>query len=118
MVPFFNTENKVMLMQKIKKIRLTGKLLAKLNNDIHERDGHICIIVGCGRYVALGEKFHHELCGADKEDRIQRGCLVCSEHHYIRHHGRDGSQEIKQQCVDYLSCLYPADWGKENVLVN
>ncbi len=59
-------------MQKIKKVRLTGKPLAKLNNDIHERDGHICIISGCGRYVLPGVKFHHEPCGHSKEDRIEK----------------------------------------------
>lgn len=106
------------VMQKIEKIKLTGKSLAKLNDDIHERDGHICIIRNCGRYVMPGEKFHHEPCGPDKQDRVERGCLVCSAHHYIRHHGRDGSREIKEQCIEYLSNLYPDDWRDEYELVN
>lgn len=100
-------------MQKEKKIRLTGKSLANLNNDIHDRDGHICIISGCGRYILPGEKFHHDPCGTDKQDIIQQGCLLCSDHHYIRHHGRVGLEEVKQECINYLSGLYPDDWGHE-----
>ena len=99
-------------MQKIKKVRLKGKQLAQLNTDIHERDGHTCIIRGCDRYVLPGVKFHHEPCGNAKEDRIERGCLVCGEHHDIRHHGKEGLQEIRQQCVEYLSNLYPEDWAE------
>jgi len=97
-------------MQKKTKIRLIGKPLAKLNNDIHERDGHTCIISGCGRYVLPGAKFHHEPCGNTKEDRIERGCLVCDIHHDIRHHGRVGLEDIRRQCVEYLSSIYPEDW--------
>lgn len=96
--------------QKKKKIRLIGKSLAQLNNDIHKRDDHTCIINGCGRYILDGEKFHHEPCGADKQDIIQQGCLLCSDHHYVRHHGRDDSQEIREQCRTYLTNLYPEHW--------
>lgn len=99
-------------MQKLKKVRLKGKPLAQLNTDIYERDGHICIIRGYGRYVLPGVKFHHEPCGNLKEDRIERGCLLCERCHYIRHHGRDGLVEIKQQCIEYLSNLYPKDWAE------
>ncbi len=98
------------VMQKNKKIRLTGKPLAKLNTDIHERDDHTCIISGCGRYVLPGEKFHHEPCGPNKEDRIEKACLLCSHCHDIRHHGKEGLEDIKQQCIEYLSNLYPDDW--------
>lgn len=97
--------------QKDKKVRLIGKPLAKLNNDIHERDDHTCIIKGCGRYVLSGEKFHHELCGNEKEDRIERACLLCERCHHIRHHGKKGLEDIRRQCVEYLSNLYPDDWA-------
>jgi hypothetical protein len=99
-------------MQKREKIRLKGKPLAKLNTDIHERDGHTCIISGCGRYVLLGVKFHHEPCGHSKEDRMERGCLLCSNHHDIRHHGKEGLEEIRRQCVEYLNNLYPEEWQR------
>ena len=101
-------------MQKQSKVRLKGKVLSKLNDDIHERGGHTCIIDGCARYVLPGVKFHHEPCGSDKEDRIEKACLLCEHCHYVRHHGRDGLEEIKQQCIDYLSSLYPNDWRRGN----
>jgi len=98
-------------MQKTKRIRLTGKQLEKLNNDIHYRDGHTCI--GCGRYVLPGVKFHHEKIDGIKEDKIECGVTLCMDCHYERHHGRDNSQDIKQQCIDYLRGLYPEHWGSE-----
>lgn len=99
-------------MQKTKKKRVKGKALVQLNTDIHERDGHTCIIKGCDRYILPGEKFHHDPCGPDKQDIIQQGCLLCSDHHYTRHHGREGLEEVRQQCVDYLSNLYPDHWAR------
>ncbi|WP_094607749.1 hypothetical protein SPSIL_008890 [Sporomusa silvacetica DSM 10669] len=93
------------MLQKRKKVRLTGKPLAKLNNDIHERDDHTCIIDGCGRYVSDKEKFHHEPQGNDKEDRIECGALLCYKHHIERHRGMN-SAAIRQQCVDYLQRKY------------
>lgn len=100
-------------MQKKERVRLKGQALAQLNNDIHERDGHTCIISGCDLYILPGEKFHHEPCGPNKEDRIEKACLLCKGHHNTRHHGRVGLEEIKQQCVDYLSELYPDDWRRD-----
>ncbi|WP_371378867.1 hypothetical protein [Sporomusa aerivorans] len=91
---------------KHKKVRLKGKPLAKLNLDIHVRDKYICIIKGCGLHVPIGEKFHHEPCGSDKEDRIEKGLLLCYEvHHDGRHKGPD-SEAIKQECQEYLRGLY------------
>jgi len=98
------------MFDKNKKIRFKGRMLRELNNKIFNRDGHTCIIRGCGRYILPDVKFHHEPCGSNKEDKIERGCLLCDHCHYIRHHGRDGLEEIKQQCVEYLSNLYPKDW--------
>jgi hypothetical protein len=97
-------------MQKRKKVRLTGKQLAQLNTDIHERDGHICIISECGRYVLPGEKFHHEKNENGKEDKIEAGCLLCYYCHQERHFGIS-SIDIKKQCKQYLSSLYPEYWA-------
>lgn len=97
----------IAMFPKIKRVRHKGKLLAQLNKDVHIRDGYTCIIKGCDRPVALGEKFHHEPCGAAKEDRLEKACLLCKNHHYIRHHGKEGLREVKRQCVEYLKGLYP-----------
>lgn len=95
-----------MMFPKIKRIRHKGNPLKELNKKVHERDGYTCIIKGCDRPVVLGEKFHHEPCGAAKEDKIEKACLLCSHHHYIRHHGKEGLREVKRQCIEYLSNLY------------
>lgn len=89
----------------MKKIRLKGKALSKLNDEIHERDGHTCIIQGCGRFVLPGVKFHHEPGGANKEDRKECGLLLCSEHHDQRHF-RKNSLKVKRECEEYLAGLY------------
>jgi hypothetical protein len=99
------------MLPKVKDIRLKGKKLAQLNQDIHERDGYRCIIKGCGRHVLLGEKFHHEPCGAYKEDRIEKGCCLCYLHHQMRE-SKDGA-DIKRQCEEYLAGLYPNVWTGE-----
>lgn len=99
-----------MMFPKTKRIRHKGNPLKELNKKVHERDGYTCIIPGCDRPVVLGEKFHHEPCGAAKEDRIERACLLCSYHHDIRH-GRKGLRKVRRQCVEYLSRLYPEDWA-------
>jgi hypothetical protein len=89
-------------------IRLKGKALSALNEEIHERDNYTCIIEGCDIYVPIGEKFHHEPCGSYKEDVIYKGCCLC----YGHHQQCDGvnSYIIRQQCRDYLSSLYPKEW--------
>ena len=84
---------------KTKRIRLKGKKLRELNAAIHERDGHCCII--CGRYVDPGEKFHHEPCGAEKSDEIDKGVLLCFDCHKERHFGPK-SKEIKTKIEEYL----------------
>lgn len=93
----------------MKKIRLKGKALKKLNNDIHERDGDTCIIKGCGRFVLPDAKFHHEPGGADKQDRKECAALLCDECHHERHFGKD-SQRIKIECEAYLKELYGDNW--------
>lgn len=94
-----------MMFPKNKRVRLTGKRLEELNTSIHERDGYTCIIKGCDRHVPLKEKFHHEPCGSYKEDVIEKGCCLCYMHHQIRESKE--SNDIRQQCEDYLNGLYP-----------
>lgn len=89
---------------KHKRVRLKGAAIVKLNLDIHERDNYICIIPGCGRYVSIREKWHHEPCGPYKEDVIEKGCLLCYKHHQER--DNKNSEPIRQHCEDYLNELY------------
>ena len=91
------------MIAKNKRIRLKGKALAKLNSDIYERDGGVCII--CGRFVMPGTKFHHEPCGANKSDEIEKGVLLCNDCHYERHHGKR-LQLYKNKINKYLEGLY------------
>ena len=90
---------------KHKRIRLKGKAIARLNEMIHERDNYKCIVPDCRRYVPITEKWHHEPCGANKEDIVEKGCLLCYEHHQQRE-SKD-SESIRQACEDYLMGLYP-----------
>jgi hypothetical protein len=97
-----------MMIPKNKRHRVTGNKLTQLNKQIHERDGYSCIISGCSRHVPLYEKFHHEPCGAYKEDVIYKGCCLC----YICHQLREGNdaERIKRECENYLRKLYPDKW--------
>lgn len=105
MAAFYIYKEVIAMLEKHKKVRLTGRALSKMNDDIHERDNNTCIIKGCSCYVPEGVKFHHEPCGSDKEDRIECGLLLCYKHHNERHAGRD-SADIKRQCIDYLRKKY------------
>lgn len=92
------------MLSKVKRVRLKGKALKELNDRIHERDNHKCII--CGAEVDPGEKFHHYPQGADKQDKEECGVLLCyTECHQQAHHGPH-SAEIKQQVKWYLQKLY------------
>lgn len=91
------------MIPKTKRVRLSGRRLEELNEAIHERDGHRCIV--CGAYVPIGEKFHHEPPGNGKSDEIKKGVLLCYTCHQERHFG-SMSQEIKQRAVEYLEKLY------------
>lgn len=91
------------MIPKPKRVRLKGATLKALNEVIHERDGHCCII--CGRYVQPGEKFHHEPGGPDKSDVMEQGVTLCFDCHQRRHFG-PGSNEIKERCQAYLAELY------------
>lgn len=84
------------------RVRLKGKALAKLNSDIYERDGGVCII--CGRFVMYGTKFHHEPCGINKSDEIEKGVVLCNDCHYKRHFV--AVKEYRGKIESYLEGLY------------
>lgn len=91
------------MLKKTKRIRLSGQALRDLNDAIHERDGHRCII--CGAHVHIREKFHHEPPGIGKSDEIEKGVLLCYTCHQERHFG-SRSRAIKQKAAIYLEKLY------------
>jgi len=99
-----------MNLQKHIHVRLKGKKLAELNQSIHERDNDCCVL--CDQYVDPGVKFHHQPQGADKQDRIEFGVLLCGNCHHEIHFG-DMVRLLKRQVEDYLRNRYPEAWKDE-----
>jgi hypothetical protein len=94
-----------MMLPKLKRKRLTGRKIADLNKQVHERDDDICIIPGCGRYVSSGEKFHHVILKSQGgNDSLNNGVTLCYQHH-IEAHGKNG-KSILQYCLSYIKKLY------------
>jgi len=90
---------------KKKPIRLRGKKLAELNKEIHKRDGCTCIIKGCGRHVALEEKFHHVILKSQRgSDTIENGVTLCLYCH-TEAHGKNG-KALLNECREYISGIY------------
>lgn len=86
------------------KVRLKGKSVSELNDEIHDRDGHCCIV--CGGGVDPGEKWHHWPFGIEKEDVPEKGVLLC-----FACHGRAHKVDVRlyaRLCCNHLSRLYPA----------
>ncbi len=95
----------VEMILKVKRVKLHGEALRRLNDDIHKRDGHRCIY--CGAAVDPGEKFHHERAGL-KSDVIEEGVTLCYRCHQQRHAGANSSS-VRKKCRDYLIKLYGKD---------
>lgn len=90
------------MLQKKHRVKLTGKKLRELNQQIFERDNYRCII--CGAYVSSEHKFHHEKKFL-KSDVITEGVVLCDRCHYERHFGKN-CNEIKDKCREYLNGIY------------
>lgn len=86
------------------RVHITGKKLRELNEKIFERDGCSCVV--CGRWVDPNMKFHHEPCGSNKSDEIEKGVVLCEVCHYGRHFGKNAG-EIRKKVEAYLTGLYP-----------
>lgn len=85
--------------------RVKGKALLELNREIHKRDGHTCIIKGCGRFVSDGEKFHHVILKSQGgSDSVKNGVTLCLSCH-TEAHGKDG-REVLMECREYIKSLY------------
>jgi len=92
------------MLNKYKKIRLTGKLLRELNEKIYERDSCHCVI--CETWIEEGVKFHHEpLKSQGGQDIESNGVMLCNVCHNERHFGKD-TQDYKERCKEYLEGLY------------
>lgn len=91
--------------EKPKRIILRGQKMNKLNRDIHDRDGHRCVI--CGSPVDDGVKFHHVIFKSHGgDDSMENGVTLCNCCHTAVH-GRvncpDGEQaEYKALILEYL----------------
>lgn len=88
-----------MMFPKATKVKLKGKKLKALNEEVYKRDQGCCAI--CGIEVERGVKMHHEPQGALKSDEIDKVMLLCNECHYQRHH-TDKCNELKYECIEYL----------------
>lgn len=87
------------MLLKEKRVKLKGKALRELNDAIHDRDHNQCVI--CGRWVDIGEKFHHEPCGSRKSDEINKGVTLCGDCHFKRHFSKECNQ-VKGKIESYL----------------
>lgn len=91
-----------MMIPKTKHVRLHGAALKALNNAIFERDNYRCVI--CGAHVSNDNKFHHEPCGPNKSDEIDKGVVLCYGCHQERHFGRD-CIEVRDKIRAYLKSI-------------
>ncbi len=91
------------MLKKKQRVHLHGPALRALNDAIHERDHHKCVI--CGRYVSPNEKFHHEPPGPGRSDEIEKGVTLCLGCHMERHFGKNGNA-IRARIKQYLGSIY------------
>jgi hypothetical protein len=91
------------MLQKLNLVRLKGKAVSILNDEIHERDNYRCVC--CGANVLQGEKFHHTKKYGLKNDVIEEGVTICIPCHKLAF-----TYEIKNKCIRYLKGLYPKYW--------
>lgn len=88
---------------KHKTIRLRGKTLRKLHEEVYEMDGGKCCLTGEHDktvYIPQGTPAHHVNHGKDKEDVKENMLMLCIGCH-DRAHTKD-KQHIKESCKEYL----------------
>jgi hypothetical protein len=93
----------VMNLMKYKPIRIKGKNLEKLHNEVFELDGGKCCLTGehhAPVYIAPGTPAHHVNHGKNKEDVKENMIMLCTSCH-DRAHTKD-SNHIKTACKVYL----------------
>lgn len=90
---------------KKQRVKLHGEALRKLNDTIHERDGHRCII--CGKHVDPGEKWHHVYFGwGRKNDVEEEGVTLCYGCHKDTHSKPKVMTVNTEKCIKYLEAIY------------
>lgn len=94
------------MLEKQKRVKLKGKPKHELRQKIFDRDKW-CIVCGDSN----NNEWHHDPCGPDRSDELEKGVRLCQRCHRQRHDGPD-SQKIRQACVDYLHRLYPAYYAR------
>ena len=92
------------MIPKIKRIRLKGKALSKLCEEVYNRDSGLCVY--CSHYVEPGATPHHEpLTSQGGQDRLEDMAMLCNDCHYLRHNAAEGVV-IGQKVKAYLSTKY------------
>ena len=86
------------MMQKQKKIRLTGKAFQSFVGAVRQRDSCNCVL--CGSYVSSEYPVHHEPGGPYKQDIVSQAVTLCHTCH-VAVHGRDG-HELRMRLREYL----------------
>lgn len=95
------------MIPKIKRIRLKGKALSKLCEEVYNRDSGLCVY--CSHYVEPGVKPHHEpLKSQGGQDRLEGMVMLCNKCHYLRHNSAEGIA-IKERAKEYLAKKYNGD---------
>jgi len=84
------------------------KLTMEVIREVYERDEKTCVC--CRELGKTLDPPHHAFYGGEanrKENRNDADQLVtiCHHCHFRIHHGK-GSQELRQQCKDYLKSYY------------
>ena len=81
-----------------KTVRLKGRLLAELNEKIHERDNG-CVL--CSAWVNPLEKIHHVVFRSHGgSDSVQNCVVLCLSCHRIAH--GEFAKEARGKLLDYL----------------
>lgn len=92
------------MIPKIKRIRLKGKALKKLCEEVYWRDD--CLCVNCSSFVEPGVKPHHEpLKSQGGQDRLEDMAMLCNDCHDLRHNSAEGIV-IGRKVRSYLSAKY------------
>lgn len=88
------------MFSKARRVKLNAEELRQLNEAIFERDGYTCVC--CGAYVASDHKFHHEPCGINKSDEMDKGAVLCMQCHFLRHNSGEHTKRVRAAVLKHL----------------
>jgi 5-methylcytosine-specific restriction endonuclease McrA len=97
------------MLSKQRPIRLKGVKLKQLNDYIHQRDQHCCVLEwiteGQRKWVDPGEKFHHVIFKSHGgSDTKENGATLCMDCHRLAH--GEQAESIRQILLGYLEQIY------------